>query len=257
MGSSKNQGVWFSFYKSQLILIKTVSYTDRSKTDGEESNEERISPQEHNSDLNLMMERKPVKATHDRGDIIPEEKSSLATPFWMFCTLENRHLNVERKKETAIVKRTSDYSFNKKNQLRNLAPSHKLEAYNEQNVAIVISCTKCGFQFHDTFLCTTLHNRWVVAFCWWSWLQFHHSSCLQQEIHSFVSSCSKELLTSKAHLYSLCGNSCGRGNLLAYPMVCWPVPGPTEKGKAMALRCIGLYYRPEVLPEDMLNSAPT
>lgn len=91
-----------------------MSYTDRSKTDGEESDEERISPQEHNSDLNLMTERKPVKATQDRGDIIPEEKSSLATPFWMFCTLENRHLNAERKKETEIVKRTSDYSFNKK-----------------------------------------------------------------------------------------------------------------------------------------------
>lgn len=65
----------------------------------------------------------------------------------------------------------------------------------------------------------------------------------QQKIHYFVSSfstspsCFKELHTSQAHLYSLCGNSCGRGNLLAYPVICCLVPGPTEKGKAVALRC--------------------
>lgn len=30
----------------------------------------------------------------------------------------------------------------------------------------------------------------------------------------------------------------GRANILAHPVICCPVPGPTEKGKAMALRCI-------------------
>lgn len=59
------------------------------------------------------MERKPVKVTQDRGDIIPEEKSSLATPLCMSCTLEKGHLNGERKKETKIVKNTSDESFSK------------------------------------------------------------------------------------------------------------------------------------------------
>lgn len=54
----------------------------------------------------------------------------------------------------------------------------------------------------------------------------------------FVSpSFSKELLTSQAHTYSLCGKSSERGNLLAHPVTCCPVPGTMEKGKAMALRC--------------------
>jgi len=45
------------------------------------------------------MERQSVKVTQDKGDIIPEEKNSLATPFWTSCTLEYSHLNGERKKK--------------------------------------------------------------------------------------------------------------------------------------------------------------
>lgn len=184
-----------------------------------------------------MVERKPVKVTQGRGDIIPKEQSSYTVLDILYFREQafkwgekKRNWNSQEHKWLKL-----QYKF----QLRNLALSHKLEAYNKQSAAIVISCTKCDFQFHDAFLWTTSYNRWAVAFCWWPRLQFYHSSCLQQEIHSFVSSlstsssCSRELLTSQAHLYSLCGNSCGRANLQAHPVICC-----LEKGKTIALRCV-------------------
>lgn len=51
-------------------------------------------------------------------------------------------------------------------------------------------------------------------------------------------SCSKDLLTPQANLYSICGNSCARGSLHALSVICCSGPGPMEKGKAIAFMCI-------------------